>query len=44
VADTATFTEPHQLPRGIEAVFVNGIAAVEKGRVTGKLGGRVLRH
>jgi N-acyl-D-amino-acid deacylase len=44
VQDTATFTEPRQLPRGIHAVFVNGVAAVEEGRITGKLGGRVLRR
>jgi N-acyl-D-amino-acid deacylase len=44
IADTATFTEPRQLPRGIAAVLVNGVPAVAEGRVTGKLGGRALRR
>src|SRR5205814_375147 len=39
IQDTATFTDPRQLPRGIHAVLVNGVAAVEEGRITGKLGG-----
>jgi N-acyl-D-amino-acid deacylase len=44
ITDTATFTEPRRLPRGVEAVLVNGVMAIEAGRVTGKLGGRVLRR
>jgi N-acyl-D-aspartate/D-glutamate deacylase len=35
---------PHDYPEGIEWVFVNGQTAVEQGRPTGTLTGRVLRH
>lgn len=44
IRDAATFTDPHRTPEGIEAVFVNGVQAVEGGRLTGRLGGRVLRR
>lgn len=43
VQDTATFAEPHQLPLGIEYVFVAGRMALERGRPTGVLAGRVLK-
>lgn len=43
VADTATFTEPHRYPMGIDYVLVNGVLTVEKGEHTGALAGRVLR-
>jgi N-acyl-D-aspartate/D-glutamate deacylase len=43
VADHATFEEPHQLSTGIEHVFVNGVAVVRNGRVTGAKPGRALR-
>jgi dihydroorotase/N-acyl-D-amino-acid deacylase len=42
VADHATFEEPHQLSTGIEHVFVNGVAVVRDGRVTGAKPGRAL--
>jgi len=35
---------PHDFPEGIDWVFVNGRLAVEDGRPTGSLSGRVLRH
>ena len=35
---------PHDYPEGIDWVLVNGTVAVEEGRPTGALGGRVLRH
>jgi N-acyl-D-amino-acid deacylase len=44
VKDRATFTDPHQTPVGIDYVFVNGVLAVDHGRVTGHHGGRVLRR
>jgi N-acyl-D-amino-acid deacylase len=44
IQDRATFTEPHRFPEGIEAVFMNGILAVNKGQHTGALAGRVLRR
>ncbi len=43
VEDLATYTDPCRHPAGFEYVWVNGVAALEKGRETGKLSGRVLR-
>jgi len=43
IADTATFTAPHQFPRGIEYVLVNGVVTIERGAHTGARAGRVLR-
>jgi N-acyl-D-amino-acid deacylase len=37
-------TETRRHPKGVEYVFVNGEAVVEKGRHTGKRPGRVLRR
>jgi N-acyl-D-amino-acid deacylase len=42
IEDTATFTEPHQYPRGIPYVFVNGVAVVDEGKFTKALPGKVL--
>jgi hypothetical protein len=42
VLDLATFTEPHQYPRGIPYVFVNGVAVVEDGTFTKALPGKVI--
>ena len=44
VADTATFTEPAQAPRGISYVMVNGEFAVDGGDQTPARAGRVLRR
>jgi N-acyl-D-amino-acid deacylase len=44
VTDRATYEQPHQYPDGITAVFVNGIAVVEKGGHTKARPGQVLRH
>jgi dihydroorotase/N-acyl-D-amino-acid deacylase len=43
VRDLATFEDPHRTSVGIEYVFVNGMLTLEKGKFTGKLGGRPLR-
>ncbi|MDH3291131.1 MAG: D-aminoacylase [Gemmatimonadota bacterium] len=43
VADTATFSKPHQYPVGIVHVLVNGAFALEGGERTAALPGRVLR-
>ncbi|HKB07349.1 MAG TPA: D-aminoacylase [Candidatus Polarisedimenticolia bacterium] len=43
VIDRATFDAPHQFSEGIVEVFVNGIAVVDQGKVTGRLPGRILR-
>lgn len=42
VADQATFVEPRRYPTGIDHVWVNGVAAVEDGRLTRLRAGRVL--
>ncbi len=42
VEDLATFTEPHQYPRGVPYVFVNGVAVVDEGKFTKALPGKVL--
>jgi N-acyl-D-amino-acid deacylase len=42
IEDTATFTEPHQYPKGVPFVFVNGVAVVDDGKFTRALPGRVL--
>lgn len=44
IADTATFESPYQAPHGIRHVFVNGVALVRDGKLTGALPGRILRH
>ncbi|WP_433077061.1 N-acyl-D-amino-acid deacylase family protein [Dactylosporangium sp. CA-052675] len=42
IADTATFTAPHQLATGIDLVLVGGAPTVERGTHTGRRAGRVL--
>ena len=42
IEDTATFTQPHQYPKGIPFVFVNGVAVVDEGQFTKALPGKVL--
>lgn len=43
VRDLATFDNPNQLSQGMEFVLVNGVPAIENGKMTGKLPGKVLR-
>ena len=42
IRDTATFFEPHRYAEGIDYVFVNGVAVVDGGKITGALPGKVL--
>jgi N-acyl-D-amino-acid deacylase len=42
IADRATYADPHQYAAGILYVLVNGEFAVDGGKITGKLPGRVL--
>jgi N-acyl-D-aspartate/D-glutamate deacylase len=42
--DTATYTEPHRYPEGIEGVIVNGTLTLWHGEVTGNRAGRILRR
>lgn len=43
VMDRATYDKPHQLSVGIRDVFVNGVAVVSDGAVTGAKPGRAVR-
>jgi len=42
VADRATYESPHQLSVGVKEVFVNGVAVVHNGDVTGAKPGRTV--
>jgi N-acyl-D-amino-acid deacylase len=42
--DRATYDKPHQYATGVRWLFVNGQLAVEEGKYTGALAGKVLRH
>jgi N-acyl-D-aspartate/D-glutamate deacylase len=41
--DRATFDRPHQYATGVRYLFVNGTLAIDEGKPTGALAGRVLR-
>ena len=43
IIDLATPEQPHQVSRGVEQVFVNGVQVVHDGKHTGATPGRVLR-
>jgi N-acyl-D-amino-acid deacylase len=43
VTDTATFSDPHQYPVGVEVVVVNGVVTARDGKLTGELAGRPVR-
>ncbi len=43
IRDEATFTDPHQYPKGISTVVVNGVVTVREGAMTGELAGRPVR-
>jgi N-acyl-D-amino-acid deacylase len=42
--DTATFDKPHQYATGVRYLFVNGQLAIDNGKFTDVLAGKVLRH
>jgi N-acyl-D-aspartate/D-glutamate deacylase len=42
--DRATYDKPHQYATGVRYLFVNGKAAIDEGKYTGTLAGKVLRH
>ncbi|MFI5401280.1 MAG: amidohydrolase family protein, partial [SAR324 cluster bacterium] len=44
VADTGTYAAPNQQPRGIDTVIVNGVVTVRGGRLSGAIGGKLLRR
>lgn len=43
IADRSTWFDPVQPPIGVNWVFVNGVAVIKNGNVTGELPGKVLR-
>ena len=43
IVDRATYDAPYAYPSGIDSVFVNGVAAMRAGKLTGARPGRVLR-
>jgi N-acyl-D-aspartate/D-glutamate deacylase len=43
IDDPATFTQPHQLARGMSYVFVNGEPVIDGGEFTDAVPGRLLR-
>lgn len=44
IIDTATFSEPHQYPRGMDTVIVNGRIVVSRNTLTGERPGRLLKR
>jgi N-acyl-D-aspartate/D-glutamate deacylase len=42
--DTATYDKPHQYATGVRYLFVNGKLAIDDGKYSGLLAGKVLRH
>ena len=44
VIDRSTMTQPMIEPVGVSHVFVNGMAVVDAGKVTGERSGKILRH
>jgi N-acyl-D-aspartate/D-glutamate deacylase len=42
--DRATFDKPHQYATGVRYLFVNGKLAIDDGKLTDVLAGKVLRH
>ena len=42
IIDTATYENPHQYPKGIEHVLVNGAHSIKNGKFTGDKKGKVL--
>ena len=42
--EQATYEQPHQYATGVRYLFVNGRLAIDGGRFTGALAGKVLRH
>jgi N-acyl-D-amino-acid deacylase len=42
--DRATYEQPQQYAEGVRYLFINGRLAIDQGKFTGTLAGRVLRH
>lgn len=44
IQDRATYRDPHQLAAGVSHVFVNGVLAIDDGKLTGARAGRGIRR
>lgn len=44
IRDRGTFEQPHQYATGVRYLFVNGQMVIDKGKFTGVLAGKALRH
>jgi len=44
LSDEASYLNPHQYPKGVEYVMVNGVLGVEQGKPTGREAGRPIRR
>ena len=44
ITSSATMEHPYQYPEGIEWVLVNGVVAIERGKMTKRRAGMVIRH
>jgi N-acyl-D-amino-acid deacylase len=44
IADRSTYEDPHHFSVGVSHLFVNGVAVLRDGEMTGELPGRVLRR
>ena len=44
ISETADFDQPYRFPRGIDHVFINGVAALRDGQLQDSRSGKILRH
>ncbi|MBT4101260.1 MAG: D-aminoacylase, partial [Gemmatimonadetes bacterium] len=44
IGEQADFDQPYRFPRGIDHVFINGVAALRDGQLQDSRSGRILRH
>ena len=44
IGEDNSFQDPRRYPKGINWVFVGGVAVMTEGKLTGELNGHVLKH